>query len=62
MKDKEENVEIDVYVDYHEKGEYPPYLFYNNVTRTLTFRPHSVWYQGIQYMFEIVIKERGSDS
>ena len=42
--DKQANDEIETYVDYQVGGRYPPYIFYNNVTRIITFRPHSLWF------------------
>jgi hypothetical protein len=38
-------------------------LSFNNITKTLTFRPDSQWYQGKEWKFRIVMKESdGSDS
>ena len=59
-KDKEDNDIIEVLVEKSGDFEFPPYLFYNNITRTLIFKPHSVWYQGRDYQFDIVIKEKHS--
>jgi len=35
-----------VYIDYSESDEYeyPPYVFFNNITNSITFRPHTIWY------------------
>ena len=64
MKDPDGNAPPELFVDIAEDSnyEYPPYMFFNNITRTLTFRPHTIWYQGITYVFDVVIQEAGSDS
>ena len=40
----------------------PPFLMFDDVAMTLTFRPDSIWYQGQTYYFMIVIKEKNSDT
>lgn len=64
LKDNEGNAAPEVYIDYTEdlQYEYPPYMFFNNITKSITFRPHTIWYQGITYSFDVVVKESGSDS
>ena len=42
--------------------DYPPFLFFDNNTNTIVFRPDSIWYQGRSYYFRIVVKEANSDS
>lgn len=37
-------------------------MSYNNYSREITFRPDSVWYQGLTYYFSIVVKEKHSDT
>lgn len=37
-------------------------MSYNNYSREITFRPDSVWYAGLTYYFEIVVKEKYSDT
>ena len=36
-------------------------MYYNNDTRSITFTPHSIWYQGRTYNFQIQVKEKNSD-
>jgi hypothetical protein len=49
--------------DLDPENEFPPFMSYNNITRTLTFRPDSQWYQGKEWKFRVVLKESdGSDS
>jgi len=62
LKDAEDNDDSEVYVNSMPNQEYPPFLYYNNDTRTLTFTPHSQWYQGITYYFIIMVKEVNSDT
>jgi len=54
-----------VYVeaDLDPLNEFPPFMSFNNITRTLTFRPDSKWYQGHSWKFRIVLKESdGTDN
>jgi hypothetical protein len=37
-------------------------MFYNNATRTITFKPDSKKYAGKTYYFNIVVKEKNSNS
>ena len=63
LYDPEGNDLPEVYVDYSASTEfaYPPYLFFNNITNSLTFRPHSIWYQGVTFVFDVIIKESSSN-
>jgi len=62
IKDKEENDVPEVYVSEMAKQQYPPFLFFNNITNTIIFRPESIWYQGRNYYFIITVKEKNSDT
>lgn len=35
---------------------------FDNSTNTLSWIPDSVWYQGIVYYFDIIVKEKNSDN
>ena len=41
---------------------YPTFLTYDNDTRTLTFKPETIWVRGRTYYFTIVVKERSSNA
>jgi hypothetical protein len=45
-----------------QEDNYPPFLNYENSTRTLTFRPTDFWTSGRQFFFALVIKEQNSAS
>jgi len=62
LVDDEGNDIPEVYIEKMDNQEFPPFLYYDNNTQTLTFTPHSIWYQGITYYFIIVVKEQNSDS
>ena len=55
---------IEVYLEptasYPDK--YPPFLTYDNATRTLTFKPDTIWVRGRTYYFTIVVKEKSSNA
>jgi len=61
LEDKEGNDVPEVYVNRMVNQTYPPFLWFNNVTNTLVFRPDSEWYNGQKYYFTIVVKEKNSD-
>jgi len=42
--------------------EFPPFVYFNNLTNTLIFRPESPWYTGQKYYFMIITKEKNSDT
>lgn len=52
-----------MYIRY-EENQQPPnqFLSFNNQTKTLIFRPNSIWFQGQTYYFSIVVKEKNSDT
>jgi len=62
LVDKEGNDEPEVYIAPTEDDDWPPFLFFDNMTNTLIFRPDSIWYQSYTYYFQIVVKEKNSDS
>mmetsp|Transcript_12357 Transcript_12357/g.19192 ORF Transcript_12357/g.19192 Transcript_12357/m.19192 type:complete len:306 (+) Transcript_12357:1499-2416(+) len=62
LEDKEGNDVPEVYVAEMANQPYPPFLYFDNHTNTLIFRPNSIWYQGRNYYFQIVVKEENSDS
>jgi len=62
LEDKEGNDIPEVYVNKMTNQAYPPFLHFENYTNTLVFRPDSDWYQGHNYYFMIVVKEKNSDS
>ena len=45
-----------------QQDKYPPFLYFNNETNTITLRPDSKYYSGRTYYFTIVVKEKNSDS
>ena len=61
LADKEGNDVPEVYIRAMPNQPYPPFLSYENQSRTLRFEPDSVWYQGNTYHFSIVVKETNSD-
>jgi hypothetical protein len=61
LVDKEGNDVPEVYIAPYKDKLYPPFLSFNNLTNTLSFRPDSIWYQGNTYQFAIVVKEKNSD-
>lgn len=61
LADKENNDVPEVYIRKIANQAYPPFLSYDNTTRSLQFRPDSIWYQGNTYHFSIVVKETNSD-
>lgn len=61
MEDDEDNDEVEVYVMQMDKQEYPPFLFYDNSSRVISFRPESEWLTGNKYYFIIMLKEKNSD-
>jgi hypothetical protein len=62
LRDAESNDVPEVYINNMTNQPYPPFLYYDNDTTTLSFSPHSEWYQGITYYFIIVVKETNSDT
>ena len=62
LVDKENNDEPEVYIAPTEDDKWPPFLFFDNMTNTLIFRPDSIWYQSYTYYFQIVVKEKNSAS
>ena len=50
----------DLYVRNTTGKTYPPFLYFENKTQTLIFRPHSVYYQGFKYYWDIVVFEKNS--
>ena len=62
--DPEGNDIPEVYVGVMDAQEekYPPFLLYENSTRTITLKPASKWVAGRTYYFTIVVKESNSDS
>jgi len=62
LKDPEGNDEPEVYVNFMPNQDYPPFLFFDNNTNTLIFRPDSIWYTGLSFYFTIVVKEKNSDT
>jgi len=63
LSDDENNDKSVVTIDYDLDPEkrYPPFMFYNNITETLTFRPESKWLMGETFHFRVVVKEENSD-
>ena len=61
--DPEGNDNPEVYIDTSESTEFefPPYLYFSNITNTLKFRPHTDLFQGVNYIFDIIVKEAKSD-
>jgi hypothetical protein len=37
-------------------------MFFDNITNTIIFRPDSIWYQGFEYRYKLVVKEKNSDT
>jgi hypothetical protein len=62
LVDKEGNDQPEVYITKFNDLEYPPFLFFENYTNTLIFRPDSIYYSGKSYYFTIVVKEKNSDT
>jgi hypothetical protein len=62
LKDDEGNDEPEVYLNSMPSQAFPPFMYYDNDTQTISFTPHSIWYQGHTYYFVIVVKEQNSDS
>jgi len=62
LKDEEGNDEPEFYIANMTTQPFPPFLYFNNQTKSLKFTPHSVWYQGHTYYFIIIVKEKHSDS
>lgn len=67
LEDKEKNDEPEVFVaaqdgSADEANKYPPFMFFDNVTNTIIFRPDSIWYQGYEYRYKLVVKEKNSDT
>jgi hypothetical protein len=64
MIDPEGNDDPEVYIDVMDAQEekYPPFLMYENATNTIVLRPNSTQVQGRTYYFEIIVKEKNSDS
>lgn len=64
VEDPNSNDIPEVYVAPMEAQEdrYPPFLIYDNSTRTITFRPTDIYSSGQTYYFTIVIKEENSAS
>lgn len=62
--DPENNDKPVVYIGKMDGNEdkYPPFLLYENITQTITFRPISEFAAGQTYYFTIVVKETNSDS
>jgi hypothetical protein len=63
LTDDENNDKSLVFIDYDldPTKRYPPFMFYNNITETLTFRPESKWIKGETYHFRVIVKEENSD-
>lgn len=49
LVDKEGNDVPELYIAPYKDKLYPPFLSFNNITNTLSFRPDSIWYQGNTY-------------
>lgn len=49
LVDKEGNDVPELYIAPYKDKLYPPFLSFNNLTNTLSFRPDSIWYQGNTY-------------
>lgn len=62
LVDKEGNDESEMIIRAYDNKPYPPFLSYANHSRTMFFRPYSVWYTGQTYYFQILVKEKNSDS
>lgn len=45
-----------------QEKKYPPFMNFEEATNTLSFRPVDFWTSGKTYFFQIVIKEKNSDS
>ena len=58
--DKEGNDVPALYVRNTTGKPYPPFMFFENKTQTLVFRPHSVYYQGYKYYWDVVVYEKNS--
>ena len=63
LSDDEENDKSVVFIDYDLDATkpYPPFMFYNNITQTLTFRADSKWLMGETFHFRVIVKEENSD-
>ena len=59
--DPEGNDASDVYINSMENQQFPPFVTYDNTTKTIYMKPNSTLYQGRTYYFSIVLKERHSD-
>jgi hypothetical protein len=44
LKDEESNDEPEVYITPMPNQEYPPFLRYNNNSRSMLFTPNSIWF------------------
>jgi hypothetical protein len=62
LVDEEQNAIPELWIMDMKDQEYPPFLAYENATRTLVFTPHSIWYQGKTYYFRIIVKEQDSET
>lgn len=64
LTDTEKNDDPEVFINTpNKRGQtYPPFMYYNNDTKSIQFNPHSIWYQGRTYNFQIQVKERNSDT
>lgn len=59
--DKEGNDEPEVYVKAVNDQPYPKFLFFDNSTNTLIFRPDDPWDNGKIFYFQLIVKEKNSD-
>jgi len=59
--DKEGNDEPEVYVKAVDGQPYPKFLFFENSTNTITFRPDDPWDKGEIFYFQLIVKEKNSD-
>lgn len=60
VEDKEGN-EVEVYIEPVKDKEYPKFLFFDNITNTMIFRPEDQWDKGKSFYFQMVLKEKDSD-
>jgi len=62
LVDAEGNDESELFIQKMPDQEYPPFLSFDNQTNTLNFEPNSVWFQGRDFYFVILVKEKNSDT
>lgn len=63
LADDEGNDKSIVYIDkdLDPNKRYPPFMFFNNLTETLTFRPESRWLMGETFHYRVIVKEENSE-